>query len=216
MNEYTRAFERLTAWKVSRNVERDEHVKEMNARLESECREAYKVKFPKRKFSLENSHKNNPEGHSEIFTRLKVEADRYSLDWWAEDKQVEWALNMLAEKADVPVSSEWNCAYTVSDNDYRSQAFGASRYAKSAAEARMRDFIVHVPEAKVVEEFHEWSTKSISSYGESSRGWTEWRVMVPTTEIGIKILNRKKGEDLRSYVKNCWRSGVNPRVYLPF
>jgi hypothetical protein len=119
---------------------------------------------------------------------------------------------MLAEKADIPTSSKWNCAYSVSDSDYMSQGFGAAKYAESSAKSRMRDFLLHTADVKIEEQFHEFN-KPV--YG-GSKGWKEWRVMVLTTKIGIGIITRKKGENLKEFVKNCWKSGTNPRVFLPF
>lgn len=216
MNEYTEAFERLVDWHQTRIAERDEFIKAKNDTLKAECLAAWKARFPRRKFDMARSKEENGASHSAIYERLSAGVKEYTDDWYAEEKQVKWALDMLAQKADIPVSTEWNCAYSVTDNDYLSMGFGAEKYAKESAESHLRDFQIHVPEAKVEHEFHPFDYPVHCAGGGISRGWHEWRVMVPTTEIGVAILKRKPGESLRDFVKACWKKGVNPRVYCPF
>ena len=80
----------------------------------------------------------------------------------------------------------------------------------------MSDFLLHVAEGRVETQFHEYKQPVRCAGGETSRGWHEYHVMVPTTELGGEILTRKPERPLREYVRDCWRRGVNPRVYLPF
>jgi hypothetical protein len=170
----------------------------------------------RRAFSLAASRDRNAEEHNAIYARLKVEVDRYLAEWYLEKRQIDWALSMLAAKADVPASETWQSVYSVSDSTYSSQGWGARKYARADAEAKLMDFLCHGPEGRVEEQFHPFDQPVRCASGETSKGWHEYHVMIPATELGGHILTRKPGLPLREYVKHCWKKSVNPRVYLPF
>jgi len=216
MNDYALAFSRLWEWWQVRMLERDEFLKQMNARLTTECEAAYRRRFRRRAFSMVASRDQNAEEHKQIYDRLKPDVDRYLADHSDEEQQIKWALAMLAEKADVPRSDTWLSVYSVDGDAYRSQGWGAAKYAKADAESRLQDFLLHVPEGRVDSQFHKFDQPVRCAGGSPSLGWHEYHVMVPTTEIGAEILKRKPERPLREYVRDCWGRGVNPRVYLPF
>lgn len=123
------------------------------------------------------------------------------------------ALETLADQAEVRSGDKQLILYTAWSSTYSSQGFGATSYARGAAEqhadvVRFYNIAVDVVEVNAC---------SVESWPNSSMRWADFNVVVHVeSELDVEILQRKPGLPLREQVRLCWKRGVNPRVYNPY
>jgi hypothetical protein len=125
-------------------------------------------------------------------------------DHWVNDNiyqplaQTETALCAAAVGLPVPPADEWQQIGDVWESTYRSQSYGASKYANAKAHLIADKAVFYGVEASV--EGYEFG----------------YRVKARTTPTGAEILRRKPDVPVKEWVEACARRGVNPRVYNPF
>ena len=179
----------------------------------AELTTAYKVKFPKRKFSESLSFKNNPEEHKTIFDKWQAKATALMGIQSKEREELRNKMKVVALTVEIPIFNGMTLFKTVSSSDYRSQGFGEHKYARSSAEdyldkAKSYGLDACIREVLVCE-------------GRDTCGYSfrvvDYEVWVATDEVGVEILGHKpyKGTDVE-WAKKCRDRGVNIRVYLPF
>jgi len=204
-------FERLFNLKEKLSNRFFEIAPEMEDRLDNELKLAYFVKFPRRrKWDRNKSLTENTDQHNEIFTKWQKRADRIWNNYKLRRDEIEAELVEIAQTLPIiPSENVWTRFYITGTWNYSSQGYGAYSYAKGAAEnkslevtANGLDFHIAINEKGL-----------IGHYGIRSADFTVW---VNTDQIGMEILKRKPSISLRDWVKNCWKSGKNPRVYNPF
>jgi len=87
---------------------------------------------------------------------------------------------------------------------YRSQGYGAATYAKRAAQFRADNAQHHGLRAEV---------RAIENDPNQADGFA---VFANTTPVGWEMVRRRPGQTLREWLKACWASGTNPRVFNPY
>jgi len=210
MTEYEKLMDERNETNKRHRVERDG----IKAGFDAELATAYKVKFPKRKkYSSALSFKNNPEEHHAIFLKWQEKAAALGEVQSEERKELEVRVKDVAVVADIPKFEGMTLFKSVSSDAYRSQGWGAHKYARSSAEeyqdkARSYGLDSHIREVLVCE-------------GRDAYGWSfrvvDYEVWVATDEAGVEILGHKPyKETIGEWAKKCQDRGVNIRVYLPF
>lgn len=161
----------------------------------------------------------------------------------AELKTLRDTVPKLAEGAELQ-PGDWRMWRSVPESAYGSQGWGATKYAREAAE---RD-VEHARQSGVEAELRERRWGSCRTCGQivnadpahttwpprpgahdrcigvefKSRGdaryvFADFEVWVKLAEpVDLVILKHKPGVSMRDFVKQCWARGVNPRVYCPF
>lgn len=117
-------------------------------------------------------------------------------------KSFDAALDVLAQDAEVAPGDPL-CVDAVWTASYSSQGFGASRYARGAADdlaSGYRALGVPVEVRRVV-------------HGSSVESWEVWANVA--SMVDREIVRRRK-VSLRDWMRDCLRRGQNPRVYNPF
>jgi hypothetical protein len=117
-------------------------------------------------------------------------------------RETEKRLFELAVGLPVPAGEDWQQIGDVWESTYRSQSYGASKYANASAHAIADKAVFYGVEA------------SVERYGEGAS--VGYRVKARTTPTGAEILRRKPDVPVKDWVAACARRGVNPRVYNPF
>lgn len=126
-------------------------------------------------------------------------------------KELERQLDELAEKIVPQPGDEWNLWRDVSTSSYGSQGYGATHYAKAAAENTADTARMYRLEADVRPRYSERTPRDM--YAGGAVGFGVW---VKASVVDLAILDRKPGPGLREWVRLCWARGVNPRVYNPW
>lgn len=120
--------------------------------------------------------------------------------------QIEIAADLkLADKA------TWVLYGSRSTGDYRSQGFGAEKYAREAA----RNVLDHLEANGIDGEIREDRREPIISCGWSMSSVT-FNVYAGCDETVCEVVRRKPGVDLVEWVRRQWARGCNPRVANPF
>lgn len=96
----------------------------------------------------------------------------------------------------------------ISVGDYHTQGFGAERYARAAAEQLMDKALSFGVKARV--------ERVVRPSTVIKSGLVSFQVTAMVSDsIDVEIIKNKQ-ESLRDWLKNCWKRGVNPRVYNPW
>jgi hypothetical protein len=170
------------------------------AALEADWRAAN----PKKKLPADRQKLFNGAPNAEAITAEHSAAG----ERWAEDNifspinRTENRLFELAIGLPVPAADEWQQIGDVWESTYRSQSYGASKYANASAHGIADKAVFYGVEA------------SVERYGEGAS--VGYRVKARTTPTGAEILRRKPDVPVKDWVAACARRGVNPRVYNPF
>lgn len=168
--------------------------------FENEIEKAFKKKFPKRKFSMQSSFKNNQPEHGEIFNTFNQEAKKIYDRQIEEYQDIKEKIHDLCDKInEIPKADEWILVDTIYRGAYRSMGWSEFKYSKFAAQQ-----IVDLAECFGLEAKMELE------------GELYIHVYAKTTNAGREILVSKPFRSLKEWMKACWNSGVNPRVYNPF
>ena len=197
-------------------VKHSEDLKHSQTAFEAEIATVWKLRFPKRKFSMKASAdkvKGNQPAHGQIY------------EWWM--KQVDTAYKefrasldanekMIVEESlltDIPAFEGMSQFEVVPSDNYRSQGFGMNKYARADAQD-------HEDKAKTYGLKTE--LREVLTYeGKDSCGYNfkyyDYEVWVSTSPVGVEILRRKpEKETMADWVAKCDARMVNPRVMFPF
>jgi len=185
----------------------------MQAEYEAACEQAYKRLFPRRKFSMARGQKENKDEQAAIFERFSVRANEMTETHKQETEATETALCEAAESATFPAFDGMSLYYVSWGMAYSSQAYGAGKYARAAAETEADKARAHGLTV-VVRERPDPRPANAGSY------WTpapDFEVWVNTSSLGAEILRYKPCcEDIVEWAARCWKRGTNPKVYNPF
>lgn len=184
-------------------------VEKFTNRMQRERLLAYKKKFPKRKSILEKAIQFDVNNNNIIYSRYSnmsnIWYDRYS----TKKKDLKERLKELATKCtkeDIPITEEFQLMETVWESTYRSQGFGARKYAQMNAEnmadhARYYEIPVEVRQSE-----KKLTNVTLCDFG----------IWAKTTREGWELIRHLPGPSTKEWVRMCWKRGVNPRVYNPF
>lgn len=128
--------------------------------------------------------------------------------WHGREKAIEAQMELLAEKIDVPKSSEWFHCDTKSASSWHTQGFGACKYAENAA----KNVTDHLNALGVETEIRATN----HHVGGGSVSYCDFEVWAKTTKVGWEIAQMKPALSLVERVRLCWKRGSNPRVDMPF
>lgn len=196
-----------------------------------ETQAAYRARFPRRKASLEARETHSAwkqirtAAEKGEFPELQAIETAYSAMARELCERVMTAsddckrdLATIAARLEVPKGSSWIPIGSSSESEYRSQGYGAEKYAKAAAEsiadkARACGLEVRIlqVEAHRYTERH-WRTGANMGERISYR----FEVEALATTLGAQILEYKPQIPLREAVRLAWARGTNPRVAMPF
>lgn len=127
--------------------------------------------------------------------------ERYkALDYAAQFAAIEADIKALAVDA-VIEPGEFRLWKVVYVSNYRSQGFGAERYAEGAAKLCAAEAEAAGVPARVVEQ-----TEKVHQFVVE---------VAVADRVDIEILNHKPGLTLREWVRRSWGQGTNPRVFIP-
>lgn len=177
---------------------------EINSKYDDALRIAYKAKFPRRKWIISKSMIDNADEHNAIFAQWRSVATRTSKNYYKARDDIEAQLKEMAPHTKLyPTDLVWSKYYVSDSYTYASQGWGARKYAMGSAESRVLEAAQHGLESHVV----------IKDRGyNKGASFTVW---VNIDGLGVEILKRRH-TDLVAWVRQCWASGTNPRVYCPF
>jgi len=174
-----------------------------------ECEKAYKKAFPRRKFTMPKSRDQNPEVHTEIYDRWQALATALYEKQDARIEKLKTTISEMALALKAPVTEELSFFRSSDTYAYNSQGWGASKYARNAAEAILDRVRAMGHEGEIREVNHK--NKKGEVYN------TAYQVWINTTSLGVILLKEQPFDvDLVEWVRKCWKRGVNPRVYNPF
>lgn len=128
---------------------------------------------------------------------------------------VNWAetqLQRLAQEIEPLSGDTWRTIETISGSSYRTQGFGANKYAEASAEQTADHYRHQGLDARVV---------CIKRPHPETVPWhyvhtNDYRIEVRAEEVDIEIAKRRPGPTLKEWIRLCWKRGVNPRVYNPW
>lgn len=102
-----------------------------------------------------------------------------------------------------PSGEVWSRVDSVCTSSYSSQGWGATTYARNAAEASADHYRAQGLRVEVRRRT-------------AGRDLVYFEVWAEASADEARVARLKPGQTLREWVRMCWRRGVNPRVYNPF
>lgn len=177
--------------------------------------ERYKAKFPRRKFILEKVQKDLTE-YEAVYTSYRDRATKIYDEWFTEKMRLEYDLSVIAEvitpkelQEHSAAQSDYDIVHVVSSASYRTQGYGAAKYAKGEAIRWQQKFENSGISTRLEEEV------SSARFVHGIRS-CKYILLARCAPIVAEIIRRKPEVPLREWLKMCWKQGVNPRVYNPF
>ena len=204
-NEYKRLWEKydglgwtvdIFGWFVRARLER-----QFGDRMRLELDTLHLSHFPRRRKIV---HQNLPE---ELVQPIKDKWVARAMEYhkcavgrraWLDGK-----LSDLAKFVRLVPTNDVRQVYEANTSTYRSQGWGAHKYAKQDAEReadviRRQGFSVDVESRRPIEDCD----------------YTEYRVMANCEPWQYSVCKRRT--DVMQWAVDCWRNGTNPKVYAPF
>jgi len=122
-------------------------------------------------------------------------------------------ITQLVSSLDVRPGSEKKVMTRVDLMPFRSQGYGADKYARTKAEMIAAEAAEHGVESEVVP--IPWPPMP-DNQGPAPKGPMGYQVVTYVKdESDAWLLALKPRWELKETVRQCWKRGVNPRVYLP-
>lgn len=205
-NDYPILFRRLTLLRTSLHSG-------YQALVDKRTYQAVRIKFPKRKiiFNVRAPWEVRNK-YPEIY---KAEYDRVLPVYTVAEtrrqntiKSIENQLNEAADSTPIDITDTEIVAHRGTSGDYMSQGFGATKYARAAAQRKVDELEAAGVPCRI-EEKNESRLKD-------GVDWREIYVYAKTNGVGLDIVSRRKPMDLVERVRLYWKRGVNPRVDMPF
>ena len=134
----------------------------------------------------------------------------------AEAAWVRHRLYQLADDCPIHTGGDgtWEAYRTVWGSTYASQGWGANSYARGRAQLYEVELLALGIEAVRIVEVPRESTEAL---GRKRRLPPDWRVEVQVEDLlDVEILRHRPPLTEREFVRECWRRGLNPRVYMPW
>jgi hypothetical protein len=177
----------------------------------------FKKRFPGRKFDKYKAQKLMPD-FADLVKPFKERASAVFKEYWDKKKVLEEALDKAAEPCEITPDmkiadkTQWIKYHSVDEGAYRSQGFGAIKYAMQAAEGYVDELRANGVDGEVRERVHKWDSHLTGE----PLSMTYFEVYAGCTELACDIIRHKPSITLREWVRLCWKRQVNPRVYNPF
>jgi len=197
---------RIQSWDDMRSLQR-----ELDAAIIAE----YRRLFPKRKTptiarAYEVLDKPIIDSIAEPF---KQRNSQRSADYESKRKSIDTELDAIAITDTMPDTfPEMVQVDFVYSGAYRSQGFGAMKYAHSAADTKV--------EMGIRYSAHGIQAEKRLLGDEIDCGWgirlQDIGIFANVNACGWDLIRRKPAIPVREWLKSCWKRGVNPRVYNPF
>jgi hypothetical protein len=206
-------FEKLLELREQRNVEHSNSIKAMQSAFEAECKAVYRVKFPKRKFTMQKSFKDSQPEHGEIYKKWNEKFDSMWKEHSAAVEKIGEQLKEAAKGEEIPAFDGMTIYRTVDSGAYRSQGSGQHRYARADAEDHADKVKAYGLTAYIQE--------VLTAEGRDCCGYSyrciDYHVWASTSQLGVEILERKpEKETMAEWVKKCDARGVNCKVFCPW
>lgn len=206
-------FQELLEAREKANVAYSASIKSMQAAFEAKCMASYKAKFPKRKFTMAKSQKDNQPEHGEIYKKWNEKFDVMCRQHRVDSDKLKASLDESAKNEPIPAFDGMTLYATVDSGTYHSQGFGEHKYARADAEdradkARAYGLTVYIREVLIASgrDVCGWSWRAI-----------DYEVWISTNELGVEVLQHKSDkETMTDWVKKCDARSVCPRVFFPF
>ena len=208
-NEAINAIERLGDMQTRHR----KAIKELQRKFEEEAETAYRKRFPRRKYSLSRSVEENQPFHEEIYDEYGLMFKELIKAQNKKEADLNHEIGIVCENAVIPTTERLYKHYKSEAITYWSQGLGACSYAKASAQ----EFLDHAKDYGLKGEIRTVNSHFVkSSYPNMPGSWSaDYEVWLNTTKLGFKILQNKKTSVL-DWAIQCWRRGVNPKVYNPF
>jgi hypothetical protein len=188
--------------------------KEYDAFIQAE----FKKRFPRRKFEHYKAAKLMPD-YNAVAKPFHERAKAATNEYWGKRKALEAEMDKAAEAceitADMKIADKalWVKYDSVGEDAYRSQGWGAIKYARQSAEGYVDALRANGVDGEVRERVDRWT----SHLGTGERlSLTYFDVYAGCNQLACDIIRHKPSITLREWVRLCWKRGVNPRVYNPF
>lgn len=161
-----------------------------------------KIKTNKRKKKL------NYKEAAELVPQIKDKYFKIANTLFDRRKKIEDLLYSKAELEEIKINDHYWLIYdSVSTSTYASQGFGAAKYSRESAEMiGLKLDYYRVPFRIVFE-------KGFRDSWGIEHG--TFHIYAAVDEFMAFVLKYKAGPTLKEIVKNCWKRGVQPRVYFP-
>ena len=189
--------------------------KELQRKFEEEVETAYRKRFPRRKYSLSGCINENPQFHRDISDKYYLKFKELIKAYRAKEETLQREIEKTCENAVIPTTERLYKHETTSASTYWSQGFGACSYARGSAESTLN----HAKDYGLKGEIREVNSHMVKSgyphMNLPSVRSADYEVWLNTTKEGFKILQNKK-QSVLEWAIQCWRRGVNPKVYNPF
>jgi hypothetical protein len=118
-------------------------------------------------------------------------------------------LDSMAQDTTIEPLSEKQCLHVSRSSTYRSQGYGATKYAKVGAERYARP----VKDAGIDVEIRKVNEHTGKQYSIYYADFEVWAALEPWQ---VDAISRRDRGNLLDWAVKCWRSGANPKVYNPF
>jgi hypothetical protein len=204
--DYKKIYDTLQATK-----KRFQIIEKWDKRYQDQILAAYKKQFPRSKVTdLSKVMKKLPEetitSISEPLTVLgKKELDHKK----RQEKLLDALLYSLSNAMEIKQTEEYRDLTSRSSYDYWSQGFGASTYAKNAVKVYLQDLEKEGIDCKIEE-------RNVEHIGEWSVHSANYVLMAKIEPWQFDCILRRTKYDPLQWAVDCWKRGVNPKVYNPF
>lgn len=183
--------------------------KALQAAADARLQAAYKRAYPRKRKWDEALAVQVPE-----IVQQRAEWEAFALPWrtaWqARREAFDATLRAFAAEAVIPITPELFPHDRVPSGRYRTQGWGALRYARDDAQRTVDKAVAHGLVAEVRAGTY---TSRTDSYGHAYDD-QEFTVWANTDEAGWTLLSYKPELPLREIVRRCWARGTNPRVTM--
>jgi hypothetical protein len=116
-------------------------------------------------------------------------------------------LNGIAENTEIIPTTELNRIKTSSASTYSSQGWGANKYARKSLDEDL----------EMLQKLgYQCEIRQKLAYDDPKCTWYDYELWCNITDWQFDCINRREKLDILQWSINCWKRGVNPKVYNPF
>ena len=189
--------------------------KNLQSQFEVEIETAYRKRFPRRKYTINRSIEENQPLHKETYDKYGLNVKNLIETQDTKEKGLLCEIQKACQYSEIPITKNLHKHHMTSASTYWSQGFGACKYARESA----KDILNHARDHGLRGEIRVVNSHTVKSgyphLNLPNMHSADYEVWLNTTKVGFKILQKKK-VSLLDWAIQCWRRGVNPKVYNPF
>lgn len=153
-----------------------------------------------------------PEFREAAIAEEKERAREWRIPWDQEGALLEEQLDKAAESLPLPVTTDWNLVYELSENYFSTQTNSGS-YSKGLVEWEAEKLRRVGIDAQVRGSVKPPEFSQVAGF--PCRRTIYYQVWAKTTTIGYAQLGYMPSPPQRDFLQFMWRRGLNPRVYRP-